>query len=172
MIILIICAITGVYFYINKNKTENITEITPEEEISEEQMRQTIVSLYFKTGEELVPEARLIDVKELIDNPYYILLEMLIEGPKNSNLEKTIPENTKINKIEKQGDTLLIDFSEEFISNHNGGKEDEEITIKSIVNTLTELTEINGIKILINGEENKSFNDGKINFNEIFIREN
>lgn len=170
IICLIITAIFGVYYFFIQDKEEEITEYTPEEEISEEQMRQTIVSLYFKSGEDLVPEARLIDVKELVNNPYEEILNMLIEGPKNANLEKTIPDGTKINKIEKQEDILIIDFSEEFILNHKGGEKEEKITINSIVNTITELTEINGIKILIKGEENKSFTDKQVEFNKIFER--
>lgn len=171
-IILIIAVIVGVYFYIkNKKEKEEIIEYTPQEEISEEQMRQTIVSLYFKNENGLMPEARLVDVKELINNPYEKILNLLIEGPKNENLKKTIPEGTKINKIEKEGEILIIDFSEEFISNHNGGQQEEKLTLQSIVKTVTELTEINGIKIKINGEENKEFKDGKIKFNQIFNRE-
>lgn len=170
IICLIIAAIFGVYYYLTQNKEEEILEYTPEEEISEEQMRQTMVSLYFKSGDSIVPEARLIDVKDLLDNPYKEILNMLIEGPKNNNLEKTIPEGVKINKLQKESDTLIIDFSNEFILNHKGGEKEEKITIDSIVNTITELTEINEIKILINGEENKSFNDNKIKFDKPFKR--
>lgn len=173
-IIIIICLIIGVsygiYYFFIQDREVDMIEYTPEEEISEEQMRQTIVSLYFKSGEDIVPEARLIDVKELLNNPYKEILNMLIEGPKNTNLEKTIPDRTKINKIEKQEDILIIDFSEEFVLNHKGGEKEENITINSIVNTITELTEINGIKILINGEENKSFTDKQVEFNKIFER--
>ena len=171
-VILIIAIIIGVYVFI-KNKEENneITEYVPEQEISEEQLRQTIVSLYFKNENGLMPEARLVDVKELINNPYEKIINMLLEGPKNENLQKTIPDGTKINKIERQGEILILDFSEEFISNHNGGEEQEKLTIKSILKTVTELTEINGIKIKINGEENKEFKDGKIKFNQIFNRD-
>lgn len=171
-IILIIGILFGGYFIIkNKNIKNEITEYTPQEEISEEQMRQTMVSLYFKNDNGLIPEARLIDVKELIENPYEKILNMLIEGPKNKNLEKTIPEGTKINKIEKDGENLIIDFSSEFIENHIGGEIEEKLTIQSIVKTITELTEINGIKIKINGEENKEFKDEKIKFNKIFNRD-
>ena len=170
IICLIIASIFGVYYFFIKGEENEVLEITPEEEISEEQMRQTIVSLYFKSGEEVVPEARLIDVKQLLNNPYEEILNMLIQGPKNNNLEGTILEGTKINKIQKENDTLIIDFSEEFINNHKGGKNEEKITIKSIVNTVTELTEINSIKILINGEESKCFKDEEIKFNQIFER--
>ena len=171
-IIIIIAIIVGVYFSIkNKEEKNEIIEYTPQEEITDEQMRQTIVSLYFKNTNGLIPEARLIDVKELVNNPYEKIVNMLIEGPKNENLQKTIPEGTKLNKIEKQGENLIIDFSEEFITNHIQGEEEEKITIQSIVKTLTELTEINSIRIKINGEENKEFKDGKIKFNQNFDRE-
>ena len=150
---------------------ENETVIEPEEEISEEQMRQTIVSLYFynENTKSLVPEGRLIDVKELVEKPYDKLMELLMQGPNNTELSKTIPEGTKVNKIELKGDTLYIDFSKEFVDNHEGGEEKEKATIYSIVNTMTNLTEINSIKILINGEENKAFNDKKIKFDDPFV---
>lgn len=171
-IALIAAIIAGVYFFIkNKEEEKEITEYVPEQEISEEQLRQTIVSLYFKNENALMPEARLVDVKELIDNPYEKIINMLLEGPKNENLQKTIPDGTKLNKVERQGEILIIDFSEEFISNHAGGEQEEKLTLQSIVKTVTELTEINGIKIKINGEENKEFKDGKIKFNQIFNRD-
>ena len=170
-IILIIGVIVGIWIWKNVEiETSQITEYTPEEEISEEQMRQTMVSLYFKSGENLVPEARLIDVKSLLNNPYEEILKMLIEGPKNEKLSKTIPEGTKINSIVKEGENLIIDFSKEFLQNVEGEKE-EKLIIQSIVNTLTELTEINGIKIVIDGQENQGFPDGKVTFKEIFTRQ-
>ncbi len=71
-----------------KNKTQNeIKEYTPEQEITDEQSRQTIVSLFFvdrETGQ-LVPEARLVDIKELVNLPYEKLANLLIEGPKMIN---------------------------------------------------------------------------------------
>ncbi len=163
----------GVWYFLfyNKNTETEVNEIIPEEEISEEQMRQTIVSLYFynDTTKSLVPEGRLIDVKELVDKPYNKLIELLIQGPNNSELSKTIPDGTKVNKIELKGDTLYIDLSKEFVDNHEGGEEKEKATIYSIVNTMTNLTEINSIKILIDGEENKAFNDNKIKFDDPFV---
>ena len=172
-IIVVILLGGGVWYFLfyNKNAETEVNEIIPEEEISEEQMRQTIVSLYFynENTKSLVPEGRLIDVKELVDKPYDKLMELLMQGPNNRELSKTIPEGTKVNKIELKGDTLYIDFSKEFVDNHEGGEEKEKATIYSIVNTMTNLTEINSIKILINGEENKAFNDKKIKFDDPFV---
>ena len=159
------------FFFYNLGEQTSVNEIIPEEEISEEQMRQTIVSLYFynESTQSLVPEGRLIDVKELVVEPYKKLMELLIEGPQNSSLTKTIPDGTKINKIELKGDILYIDLSKEFIENHSGGETKESSTIYSIVNTMTNLTEVNSVKLLIDGEENKAFKDNLIKFDDPFV---
>ncbi len=173
IVILVILIGVGVWYFLFYNKnTEVVTnEIVPEEEISEEQMRQTIVSLYFfnETTQSLAPEGRLIDVKELLDNPYMKLMELLIQGPQNESLVATIPEGTKVNKAEVKGDILYLDLSKEFIDNHSGGEEQESRTIYSIVNTMTNLTEVDAVKILIDGEENKAFNDNLIKFDDPFV---
>lgn len=156
---------------VNKNAEENeISEIIPEEEISSTQLRQTIITLYFMAQEkgELEPEARQIDVRLLLENPYELLINMLIEGPKNENLTGIIPKDTKINNIEIKDGIVYIDFNDYFIKEQNLGEAQEKIIINSILKTLVELKEVNGIKILINGEENLGFPDGAVKFNEIF----
>ena len=100
------------------------------------------------------------------------MVELLIEAPKNDKLESAIPEGTKVNNAKIEGDIVYLDLSKEFIENHAGGQEEESLTIYSIVNTLTELTEVNSIKILIDGKEDESFKDGKINFSEPFLKIN
>lgn len=173
VVILILVLLIGGWIFLDKNEEkEVISEYKPQEEISDEQLRQTIVSLYFqnKSTGELVPEGRLIDVKLLLNEPYTTLMQLLIEGPKNEQLEKLIPKGTVINKIELKNDILYIDLSKEFIENHQGGEELESNTIYSIVNTMTQLTEVNGVKILIEGEMDKAFEDGKIKFDDAFVK--
>ena len=164
---LLIIILLGGYFGIKhvkgkKKEEENITEeYIPQEEISEEQLRQTIVSLYFESKEtkELTPEARLVDIKEIINNPYDKLVQLLIEGPKNDKNERIISENTKLNKSYMDDDCVVLDFSEEIL---NYNKEEEKIKdniISSLLKTLTQLTEVNKVKILINGNDNEEFNE-------------
>ena len=150
----------------NKQKEEKISEIIPQEEISEDQERETMVTLYFENIEtgELSKEVRIIDVKKLTENPYKTLVEMLLSGPKNEKLKKLIPDETKINDICIRNDIVYIDFSKEFIENCVEGVDNESKIIYSIVNTLCELNEVTYVKILIDGEENKEFKDGKMNF--------
>ena len=175
LVLLIIIVIGGTLIILKKKKEKNKinTLYEPQEEISISEERKAMVSLYFrnKTTKKIEPEVRLIDVKELVNNPYHTILNLLIEGPRKDTLEKIIPEGTKVNQLILQGDTLIIDFSGEFIENDVEGKETEQQIIDSIVKTLTELTEIDSIKILIDGAENKEFKDGEIKFNNIFIRE-
>lgn len=116
-----------------------------------------------------MPEGRLIDVKELVNEPYRKLMELLMQGPQNTGLTKTIPDGTRVNKAEVKGDTLYLDLSKEFVENHEGGETKESATIYSIVNTMTNLTEVNSVKILIEGEENKAFKDEKIKFDDPFV---
>ena len=154
----------GGYFIINfvKNKQQEtmVEEYVPEEEITAEQLRQTIVSLYFpdKESNELTPEARLVDIKEIINNPTDKLVNLLIEGPKNDKCKKIIPENTKILKTYMEGDCAVIDFSSEFLNYNKEDENEKNNLINSIVNTLTELTEINSVKILIDGNQCEDFN--------------
>lgn len=172
-LILIVVILGVVIYFSNKNKIEKneiIEEYTPEEEISDEQLRNTIISLYFinKDNGEINPEARTINANDLIDNPYKYLLEQLIGGPKNDRLEKAIPENTVLNNVELKEDILYIDFSKEFIENAPKGKENEQKIIETIVKTVTELNEVNYIKILIDGKENEAFEDKEVTFENTF----
>ena len=173
ILVLVILIIIGVmlYFYF-KEKNATVEDYQPEEEISSEQMRQTIVSLYYKNKEtgELMPEGRIIDSKELLNELYKKLVELLIEQPKNDKLESAIPKDTKVNKAELKNDIVYLDLSKEFVDNHVGGEKEESTTIYSIVNTLTELTEVNGVKILIDGKEDGKFKDGKIKFTNPFVK--
>lgn len=168
LVIILIGGYLGIQYVKNKEEKETIVEeYIPQEEIAEEQVRQTIVSLYFlsKDTNELNPEARLIDIKEIINNPYEKLIDLLIEGPKNDKNKRIIPENTKLNKNYLEGDCVVLDFSTEFLNYSKENEKEKANMIDSIVNTLTELREINRVKILIDGNENSEFN-------EIYTRKN
>lgn len=175
IIAILIIGIVGVGIYLimqNNNNTVAQEEIQPEEEASQETMRQTIVTLYYQNKEtkELIPEGRMVDSKTLLTDPYMTLVNLLIEGPKNEKLESIIPKGTRVLKAELKGDIVYLDLSKEFIDNHTGGQEQENKTVYSIVNTLTELNEVVSVKILINGREDQAFKDNKINFKNAFIR--
>lgn len=162
---LLIIILIGGYFAIkyanNKKKSDIPDEYIPQEEISEDQLRQTIVSLYFinKETKQLIPEARLVDIKEIINDPCDKLIQLLIEGPKSDKNEKIIPENTKLNKSYMDDDCVILDFTEEILNINKTDEKGKDNLINSLVNTLTQLTEVNSVKILINGNESEEFSE-------------
>ena len=89
VIIILLIGFFAIKYVKNKKQNEIQEEYIPQEEISEEQLRETIVSLYFpdKETDLLKPEARMVNVKELIQSPYNILMELLIAGQKNEKLK-------------------------------------------------------------------------------------
>lgn len=172
-IILILLIIgVGVYLLVINLTPVEESEIEPQEEISDEQMRKTIVALYYqeKENDELLAEARSIDAKILLTDPYTTILNLLLENPKNENLKSAIPNGTQVLKTELKGDTVYVNLSKEFIDNHTGGEKEENLTIYSIVNTLTELNEVNSVKFLVDGKEGAEFKNGKTSLKDVFVR--
>ena len=145
-------------------------EYVPETEIADVDLRKTMINLYFQNSEnkELQKESRLIDSKDLLIDPYTELLKMLINGPESDFLQKTIPEGTTLLGAEMVGDCLNINFSNDFIDKAPTDENERKNIVYSIVNTMTELNEVNSIKILINGEESKGFADSGLDFSMEF----
>lgn len=170
-ILIAIISYLGIGYMKNQNNENNIIgeEYTPQEEISEEQMRETVVTLYFVNSEtkELMPEARRIDAKELLKNPYECIVKLLIEGPKSERMSKLIPEGTVLNSAVIEKNCVCVDFSKEFVDNYSGDEILAQNVIYSIVNTLTELIEVESVKFTINGESQKLMN---LNLNEEYVR--
>ena len=157
VIIIAIISILAILIVLNFStevveNVENETVIEPEEEISEEQMRQTAITLYFEDKEsmQLVTEEKKVDAKDLVDNPYLYIVNLLILGPNSENLQNPIPEGTKVNKAELNGDCVTVDLSKEFL-NSSGTN-----AIYAVVNSLAELKEVNSVKLLIDGEEQEN----------------
>lgn len=168
LIVILIAGYFGIRYAKEKEKEKSNfeEEFVPEEEITEEQERQTIVSLYFpnKDTEELMPEARLVDIKDIMSNPYEKLVYLLIEGPKSDKAVKVIPENTKVLKTYMEGDCVILDLSSELLNYSKDNQKQKKNMVNSIVNTLTELTEVNSVKFMIDGQVNEEFKD-------VYVRE-
>lgn len=161
IITILIIIIAGYFIYKNvsiekmENNVDEYQDYTPQEEISEEQLRQTKVILYFANSEtgELETEIKIIDANTLIKNPYKELVSLLIKGPQSSNLKKIIPEGTILHDVTVENSCAIINVSNEFLNYES--EENKMKIINSIVNTLTNLKEVKSVKFLINGEQNE-----------------
>lgn len=158
--LILVIGVGGFLIYKGINNPEKIQEeYIPEEEISQEQERQTMITLFFveKGTNKIIPEVRKVDSKKLLKEPYIYLLEELKSGSNKENMQVIIPEGTNINHVRLNKDVLEIDFSKEFIEKSD--IENRKVSIEAILKTMSELNEINGIKITIDGNENNKEND-------------
>ncbi len=159
LILIIICIV--VYFIfshisIKKTTDEDYANYTPQEEISDEQARETSIVLYFLDSETntLKSEGKLVSANELIKNPYKLIVEKLLEGPMGEKLKTVFPENTRLIDASLQNNCVILNFSDELL-NYTDDTQKYNI-INSLLNSLSQLNEVNSIKILINNEQNKN----------------
>lgn len=81
------------------------------------------------------------------------LLSALLSGPGPASvLQPTVPAGVVVRSATLSGDVAVVDFSSEFVSNHWGGSSAEEMTVYSIVNTITELPYVKAVRILVEGK--------------------
>ena len=113
---------------------------------------QTSVKVFFGNGsnEKLVPETRMISFANE-NEKYMMTLAELFKGTTSSSILSAIPEGTSSYGVISQNDSLIVDLSKEFSG--FSGTMAEEFAVGSIVNTMTQFTEIKRVKILVEGEE-------------------
>lgn len=148
IIVLLIAIIIGIGALIYYRNDENSKEIIDNSEINE-----TKIVLYFSNLEtgELVKEYRNVKLEDVKNNMEETIVKELLKGPENVELISAIPSGTKINNIILEDNKIIIDFSNEF-------KEEVEDELKnlhkiySVVNSLTEITEINEVEIRVEGK--------------------
>lgn len=152
------------------DEEDNYNEIIPEEEITDSQLRETTISLYYVGDSNEIKETiEKLDSKELIENPYFKILNLLINN--NNKVKTCIPNDVKINSVKKDGECLIIDLSREFIDNMEEDIEAQGLAISQLVNTMTQFNEINAIKITIDGSDECGFSNGNVNFKQLFTNE-
>ena len=112
------------------------------------------ITLYFSdlNAEYLVKEIRRIQVArgESLEK---LIVSELIRGPKSQNAGRTIPQETKIRSVETKDRVCFVNLSSEFVSKNNVGTSAELLTIYSIVDSLTELSNVDKVQFLIEGEK-------------------
>lgn len=158
VIIFIIIGIVGYFGFKYLNSDDEIKEeYTPEEEVNDEQLRKTILKMYYidKQSNEMKTKTKVIDAVELVENPYKKIVELLIQ--ENSTENYVLPENTRVYDAEINQKIVTINFSKEIL-NYKSEEEKNNIT-NILTNTLSELTEVNGIKIKVDGQEVDQFKE-------------
>ncbi len=144
LLMIIICVIGLI---LSKNQDNNSTLVETEKEL------ETKIVLYFSNPEngELVKEYRYVNLRNIKDDAPGTIIKELLKGPETENLISAIPEGTTVNSINVDSNKIEVDFSKEY-GNTSGDELMELQKIYSVVNSLTEITEINEVCIKVNGE--------------------
>ncbi|MDD5621986.1 MAG: GerMN domain-containing protein [Actinomycetota bacterium] len=128
--------------------------LTGNDDEEEEAYDDTLkINFYFSgLGEEkkLVSEKRTISAGSP-DNAVKNAVQELLKGPSKSYHFPVIPAGTKLLDSETYENTAKIDLSQEFLENSLDTRILDEYIIYSIVNTLTEIPEIEGVIFYIEG---------------------
>lgn len=112
-------------------------------------MREIVLYFASSDGEALEAEVRSIPKEEGIARA---TVNQLIYGPKTEGLLPTIPAATILEDINIKDGVCIVDFSEELRSDHPGGLKNEQLTVYSIVNTLSQFDSVEQVRILVDGK--------------------
>lgn len=133
-----------------QTNTENPPASSSENPPSESASKPVKLTLYFPNSDAtgLVATERTVEVKN--EEVIQAIFRELAVPP--AGLEKPLPAGTTLLSAAVNGDGLAtIDLSTEFQKNFGGGSAGEQMTMYSIVNTLTSLPNINSVQFLLNG---------------------
>lgn len=86
-----------------------------------------------------------------------LIIDKLIEGPKEKGYLRTLPENVKLLSVLTKDGICYVNFDASFLTGNVDVS--PELEIYSIVNSLSELSYINKVQISVNGETNKKLRD-------------
>jgi germination protein M len=157
------------------DEAQPVSSIAMNEDEAKRITNKVPIHLYFanENDNKLLMEVRYVDTaeaKKSVNNLAGIIVKELIKGPKEPGYKATIPSTTALrSSVVINQNVATVDLTKDFIDKHAGGKEEEQRTIYSIVNSLTELKEIQKVKFTINGKVQKEFK-GSFKFDEPFPR--
>ncbi len=128
------------------------------------------VVLYFadKEGNSLVKEVRTIKITDTRPIENYVISE-LIKGPVNKDLSATLTADTELITAETANGTSHVTFKN-FIDKNlsDPASQKSMLAVYSVVNSLTELEEIQSVRFLFEGKTAEMV--GGFNFAEVFVR--
>lgn len=128
-----------------------------------------LITLYFakQNSDKLYKETREVHINDTTPLEKYIV-EELIKGPRSNDLIATIPKDTKID-VKTESGVCQVDFSAEIKSKQFSSTKSKELLLYSIVNSLTELDNIQKVIFLVDGKKQNEFTTD-IDLSESFER--
>ncbi len=125
------------------------------------------IILYYpdEDGEWLVQINREIAVRPSENIEKKIIEALMVT--ESDDMISPIPDGTEVRNVMVQDGICYVDFNDAFRLNHYGGSTGELMTVYSIVNTLTERSNISRVQFMIEGEKTDFFK-GHLDFSQLF----
>ncbi|MCX7921147.1 MAG: GerMN domain-containing protein [Clostridia bacterium] len=161
----------------NNDELRPVSSIVMNEEDAKKITDKLPVRLYFveEDSKKLKLDVRYVPLSEAKKSTSSLataIVKELINGPSTeSGLKATIPEGAELRSpVSIKGNVATVNFSKAFVDKHPGGSTAEKLTLYSIVNSLTELKDIEKVKFTIEGKTRPEFK-GSFQFDAPFPRD-
>ena len=121
-------------------------------------IQNSTLTLYFanKDGDALIAETRNVHYSSNMSMEK-VIMEQLLDGPDTNGLKSAIPSGTKIVSVSTVDGTCYVNLDATFKNQDYAIK--ERIVIYSIVNSLSELSNISQVQISVNGDTSGAYRD-------------
>ena len=121
-------------------------------------IQNSTLTLYFanKDGDALIAETRNVHYSSNMSMEK-VIMEQLLDGPDTEGLKSAIPSGTKLVSVSTVDGTCYVNLDATFKNQDYSVK--EAIVIYSIVNSLSEQSNINQVQISINGDTSGAYRD-------------
>ncbi len=128
---------------------QNNQQYSQQQDVSDTQKISVVLYFANKDMSKLVTETRDIII-ETEENRALATLNLLFEGPLNTEFVHTIPKGTKILNFTQAENIATVNLSKDFIE---ASELEQAVARLSIVNTITEFEDIKYVKLYIEGDE-------------------
>jgi len=142
------------------------------EDINTESAEDTAtgIRLYFASADnsELVMEYRKINIVDTQPVEQYIITE-LIKGPKVEGCQRLLAPDTKVLSVETTDGICYVNFKKGFIEKNMAPAGGTDLLVQSVVKSLTDLKNVEGVQFLVDGKKTDKLGD--TNISGIFEKE-
>lgn len=85
--------------------------------------------------------------------PERVIMDVLIAGPESEQLTEAFSKNPVLLSVYTNGGVCSVSFADSFLSDESLTVEEIQLSIYSIVNSLTSLADVDSVQILIEGKQ-------------------
>jgi len=121
-----------------------------------EEISDDVIALYHMTQNNMLQkETYSVAVSGKMSTERFIL-ERLAEEPENKSFKSAYVNNDGIISVETVDGICFVNLKKSFVKDNTNGQNDKPV-VYSIVNSLTELNDVEGVVFLIDGEKRQNF---------------